>query len=130
MNRRQEEEIARAADRFADAAKELTATLNRFLEFQELSWKRFEAYQHSLSEPDRELSLRDYRQRWEQPGGVVLGFLGAGGLPEDEAGVLADDLVHRVRGEFLIAPNQPVPSPEEIRDWEHRREERRRLEGD
>lgn len=125
MERKQVEEMSKAADRFAEAAKELSSTLDRFLSFQERSMERFEEYQRSMV--GHEPRSHSYPDR-EQSGGALLGFLGAGGLSEDEAGVLADDLVHSVRKQFSMTINQPTPGPEEIRDWERRREERRRLE--
>lgn len=129
MERNQAEEMSKAADRFAEAARELSATLNRFLEFQETSWERFQEYQRSTVDLEPEHPSYVYRGKaGEQYGRVVLGFLGAGGLSEDEAGVLADDLVHDVRKQFVMTINLPTPGPEEIRAWERRREERRRLE--
>ena len=62
-----------------------------------------------------------------------------GGLPEEEAVRLAQEGVREVRKELgrerelaspgLEAERRPTPTPEEIREWERRREERRRREG-
>lgn len=60
-----------------------------------------------------------------------------GEFPEDEAVRLAQEGVHEVREELrrererlgLKEERRPAPTPEEIREWEHRREERRRREG-
>jgi hypothetical protein len=58
-----------------------------------------------------------------------------GGFPEDEAVRLAQEGVREVREELrrerlgLKEERRPAPTPEEIREWERLREERRRREG-
>ncbi len=60
-----------------------------------------------------------------------------GGIPEEEAVRLAQEGVREVRKELEgeLAPSgleeerRPAPTPEAIREWERRREERRRREG-
>jgi hypothetical protein len=111
MERNQAEEMIRAADRFAEATRELTKSIDRFLEYQEYEYGRT-------------------RGRGERlPGDLVLGLLGAGGLSDEEAGKLAHEAVHKARRELGRTGTLPTPGPEEIKAWEQRREERRRREG-
>ena len=48
----------------------------------------------------------------------ILEYLGAGGMPEEEARELAEDLVRRARAETGRFTEGPAPSPDEVR--EHR----------
>ncbi len=99
--RNQAEEMIRAADRFAEAAERLSASLDRFLEFQ--GHERIEGG----------------RARGERlPGELILGLLGAGRLPDEEAGGLAHDIVHRARKELGREIEAKAPSQEDIaRRW-------------
>lgn len=114
--RDQAEEISRAADRFAESAQELTATLNRLLEFQENAWDR----------------LRESGQRSEGLYSLIVPDdpkPPSSGLPEEEAVRVALMVTHEVREEMGrgIEPEErlPAPPPEEVRK---RREERRKRE--
>ena len=113
--RDQAEEISRAADRFAESAQELTATLNRLLEFQERAWDQLEG---SGLRSEGLLSLvhsGEYPNR--------------GGLSEAEAVQFALAVDRDVRREWSPPSEReerlPAPSSEEVRK---RREERRRRE--
>lgn len=109
----QSEEMARAADRFAEAAQELTGALNRFLDFQQslYQWRG-----------------EDYRT-WagNQP------MPRRGMLSEEDAVVLALRTEQEVREEKAQAvewdkeERLPTPTPEEVR---RRREDRRRREAE
>lgn len=103
MKRNQAEEMIRAADRFAEAARELTLALNRFLEYQGGEYGE----------------THDRGERL--PGDLVLGLLGAGGLSDEEAEKLAHEAVHQARRELGRTGALPVPGPEEIKAWEQRR---------
>ena len=55
-------------------------------------------------------------------------------LSEEDVAALALEVTHNVREDMRRerGANEeplPAPSPEEVRDWEHRRQERRRCEG-
>jgi hypothetical protein len=115
VDRNQAEEISRAADRITEAVRELTFALNRFLEHQE----RYVEAEHN----------RDRWQYYRRPGELLLGFLGAGELPDEEAGKLAQDTVHRARTELGRTGPFPPPRLRQVEDWEHWRDERRRREG-
>ena len=98
--RDQAEEMVRAADRFAEAAERLSLSLDRFLEFQrhrgiEFGWARGERFS----------------------GELILGLLGTGGLPDEEAGGLANDAVHQVRKELGREAEAKAPSQEDIVRW-------------
>ncbi len=109
--RRQAEEMSRAADRFADAARELAATMDRFMEYQQQLWRQYER-QPMVWEPE------EYRYRAK--------------LTEEEAVALALEEVHAVREETAQDAEQgerlPPPNPNEVKEWERRREERRQRE--
>jgi hypothetical protein len=68
-------------------------------------------------------------------GAALVELPGSGGLSEEEEeGALASEATHDVRGDMrrergAEGDSLPAPSPEEIAEWEHRREERRRREG-
>ncbi len=96
----QVEEMIRAADRFAEAAERLSASLDRFLEFQ-----RFEGMESGQARAD-----------W-LPGELVLGLLGAGELPDEEAGRLANDIVHQARKELGRETEVKAPSQEDTVRW-------------
>ncbi len=98
--RDQAEEMVRAADRFAEAAERLSASLDRFLEFQ-----RYEGIEFRWARGER------------LPGELILGLLGTGGLPDEEAGKLAHDVVHRARKELGREIEAEAPSPEDIVRW-------------
>lgn len=107
MKRNQAEEMIRAADRFAEAARELTLALNRFLEYQG----------------------GEYGETHNRGERLPGDWLGAGGLSDEEAGKLAHEAVHQARRELGRTGALPVPGSDEINTWEQRREERRRREG-
>jgi hypothetical protein len=67
-------------------------------------------------------------------GSALAGLLGSGGLPGEEAAALALEATHDVRRDTRCergADDEPLPAPgpDEVREWERRREERRRREG-
>ena len=98
--RDQAEEMRRAANRFAEAAERLSESLDRFVEFRRYEGREFD------------------RTRGERlPGELVLGLLGAGELPDEEAGELANDAVHRAREEVGRKVDAKAPSQEEIARW-------------
>lgn len=106
--RRQEvEEFTRAADQFTEAAKELSSSLDRFVEYQQ------------------ERDLREYRQRGEESSHE--------GLPEKVAANIALEAVRETRKAMASGREKeqrfPPPTPEEVEEWERRREERRQREG-
>lgn len=106
--RRQEvEEFTRAADQFTEAAKELSSSLNRFLEYQQ----------------ERD-DLWEYGQRGEEPLHE--------GLPEEVAANIAVEAVRETRKAMASGREKeqrfPPPTPEEVEEWERRREERRHRE--
>lgn len=98
--RDQTEEMIRAANRFAEAAERLSSSLDRLQE----SWR----YERTEYEGARGKRL---------PGELMLGFLGAGGLPDKEAGELADEIVHRAREELGREVEAEAPSQEDIARW-------------
>lgn len=105
--RRQEvEEFTRAADQFTEAAKELSYSLDRFVEYQQ------------------ERDLREYRQRGEE--------LRHQGLPEEVAANIALEEVRETRKVMASGREKeqrfPPPASEEVEEWERRREERRQRE--
>jgi hypothetical protein len=92
--------MIRAANRFAEAAERLSASLDRFLEFQ-----RYEGLEFGLARGER------------LPGELVLGLLGDGELPDEEAGTLANDIVHQARKELGREAEVKAPSQEDIVRW-------------
>ena len=105
--RRQEvEEFTRAADQFTEAARELSSSLHRFLEYQQ------------------ERDLREYRQRGEEASHE--------GLPEEVAASIAVEAVRETRKAMASGREKeqrfPPPRPEEVEEWERRREDRRKRE--
>ena len=92
--------MIRAADRFADAAERLSGSLDRFLEFQ-----RYRATESGWARGER------------LPGELILGLLGTGGLPDKDAGRLANDTVHQARKEFGHEAEAKAPSQEDILRW-------------
>jgi len=60
-----------------------------------------------------------------------LGVVTWASLSEEDAARLADEAVHEARDELWAGrkPERPAPTREEVREWEHRREERREREG-
>lgn len=123
--RRREEEINEAADRFVEAVKELTRSVNRISEREE----RVEQLLHHS-----ELLLEKGRPREDEqlpPGWKVVRYY----LPphleptsEEVASQIAHDAVREVREDLWAdrIPEAPAPSPEEIEAWSERREARRR----
>lgn len=115
MERNQAEEMSRAVDKFTEAVREFTWSINRLSEHEEqLAWNASairEAFERSLFELERRSS---------------------GGLSDEVAGKIADESVHRVRKELAREPadqaKAPPPTPEEVEDWQKRRQERRRRE--
>lgn len=102
--RRQEvEEFTRAAAQFTEAAKELSSSLDRFVEYQQ------------------ERDLREYRLRDEEPPHE--------GLPEEVAAKVAVEAVRETRKMMASGREKeqrfPPPTPEEVEEWERRREDRR-----
>jgi len=93
--------MTRAAREMTEAARELRRAVDRLAELHE--------------RPNRTPVLTE--------------FLGSGGLPEEEAARLAHETVHEVRADVSGEEKLPPPTPEEIREWERRREERRQREG-
>lgn len=105
--RRQEvEEFTRAADQFTEAARELSSSLDRFLEYQQ------------------ERDLWEYRQQGEEPAHE--------GLPEEVAVNIALEAVRETREAMTSGRENehrlPPPAHEEVEKWERRREERRQRE--
>ncbi len=98
--RDQAEAMIRAADRFAEAAERLSSSLDRFQEF----W-RYEMAEFEWAHGER------------SPGELALGLLGAGGLPDEEAGELANEVVHRAREELGREVEAEAPSQEAIARW-------------
>jgi len=103
---RQAEEMTRAAREMTEAAKALRRAVDRLAEVQPRP-----AQGEALAE-----------------------LLGSGGLSEEENAALALEATHDVRKDMSRERGAeegtlPTPSPEEIAEWEHRREERRRREG-
>jgi hypothetical protein len=107
---RQAEEMTRAAREMTEAAKALRRAVDRLAEVQ--------------ARPAE--------------GSALAELLGSGGLSEEEAATLALKATHDVREDMRRERGAeeeilPTPSPEEIAEeiaeWEHRREERRRREG-
>jgi hypothetical protein len=105
---KQAEEMIRAAREITEAVRELKRAVDRLADL------------------------------YERPkGSTLMELLGSGGLPEEEANALALEVVHRVREEMrrereaggADEERLPPPTPEEIREWERLREERRRREG-
>ncbi len=92
------EEMTRAAREFAEAARELTAAVDRL---------------------SRVLENRD--------GESLLSILGSGGMSEKEANKLADEVVHEVRAELWAdrKPERGPLTPEEAEEWKRRRDARR-----
>lgn len=84
---------------------------------------------------DYERILKALRDAGVEPEKIAQARLGdrilIRGLPEEVAAVIADESVHRVRKELARErtdePKAP-PTPEEVEDWERRRDERRRSE--
>lgn len=97
MERNQAEEIARSADRITEAVRELSRSLDRLAGYQEE----------------------------RRPGGLVLGLLGAGGMDDERATVLALGLKRHGEGPPRVLTEDRDPSPEEVRE---RREARRTME--
>lgn len=102
MNERQTQDMTRAAERFAEAARELTSAVDRLSSILE-------------------------RQEERKPGETLLSLLGSGGLPEEEANRLAHEVVHEVRAELWAdrKPERGPITPEEAEVWRRRRDERR-----
>lgn len=83
--RRQTEEMARAAECLAGAAGELASAVDRLARILE-------------------------RQEGRKPGEALLSALGSGGLPEEQANKLADETVREVRAE-LWSDRKPERGP-------------------
>lgn len=107
MERDEAAEIRRAADDITEAVRELSSTLNRIADSQRRPGEDFGWWTES-----------GYRSRGE----LVLGLLGAGGMPARKAEALALGL--KRHGEFLprVLTVEEDPTPERVRQ---RREERR-----
>jgi hypothetical protein len=93
MERNQAEEMSRAADRITEAVRELTSVFNRFLEYQEQE-----------------------RTRSYQRGGILLSYLGAGGLEEGEV----KDLASSIKSQREYEPPKGLvqgtaPTPPQVR---------------
>jgi hypothetical protein len=98
VDRNQAEELSRSADRITEAVRELTWTLNRFLEYQQTGRVR---------------------------GETLLSFLGAGGINDQKAIGLAQALKHHGPETSLLVTEDRDPSPDQVRK---RREVRRARE--
>lgn len=110
-------EITRAAREMSRAAKEMS--------------KAAEAAQRTWRDYERVIkALRDAGVEFEKVEHARVGPILIAGLPEEEAAIIADESVHRVRKELARdradEPKAPPPTPEEIKEWEQRRDERRR----
>lgn len=121
--RKEAEEIIRAADRFADAAKALTSTLDRFLEYQREAEDRALEYQQQLL------------QQLEGRGGKDYSFAPLPQkvrLSEEEAVALALWEINEVRrlGDPRRMERLPPPTKNEVEEWERQREERRQSRED
>jgi hypothetical protein len=110
-------ELARAAREISKAAQELRRTFRHRLEYQE---RYLDTVRDALS-----LSEEVVRRH-----GALLSS--ATELPEEEAAIIADQSVHRVRKvlalDMVNQPKAPPPTDEEIREWVQRREDRRKRE--
>lgn len=98
----QAEEMTKAAREFTEAARDLTAAVDRLSRI--------------LENCERE---------------SLLSMLGSGGMSEEEANKLADEVVHEVRAELweVRKPERGPLTSEEAEEWKRRRDERRRREG-
>ena len=126
--RRREEESNEAVDRFVEAVKELTRSVNRISEREE----RVEQLLHYS-----ELFLEKGRPREDEqlpPGWKVVRYY----LPpqleptsEEVVSQIAQTAVREVREDLWAdrVPEAPAPSPEDIEAWSKRREERRMHDG-
>lgn len=115
MERNQAEEIARSADRITEAVRELSYSVDRLGEHEATQGTIFREVLEDAFQ--RALAARPNRPN--------------AGLPEEAAAAVADEAVRRVRRELASgrAENlKPPPSPEEVEDWEARRQERKERE--
>lgn len=102
---RQAEQMTQAAREMTEAVRELRRVVDRLAEAQARPME----------------------------GSALAELLGSGGLSEEEA-ALALEATHDVRKEMRRERGAddgllPAPDPDEIREWERRREERRGREG-
>lgn len=116
MGRRdQAEEMTQAADRIVEATKELSATINRWIEYQNY-W-----YSIQVEEQSRE---------WNPEFGWPVVRQDRVSLSEHDAIEIAMEEVRSTREEIADVGDQqerlPPPSSVEIVEWERRRETRRR----
>jgi hypothetical protein len=111
-------EVTRAAREMSRAAEEISKAAAA--EAAQLTWRDYErAFK----------ALRNAGMEFEKVVHARLGPIQVTGLPEEEAAIIADESVHRVRKELARdradKPKAPPPTPEEIKEWEQRRDERR-----
>lgn len=111
-------DMARAAREISEAAREMS----RAVDALRTNWKDYERVLRMLLEAGVELEKPEQARLSDR---VLIA-----GLPEEVAAVVADEAVHRVRGEMAREradePKAPPPTQEEVEDWERRRDERRR----
>lgn len=65
----------------------------------------------AMEDPRLEGGRRGFRRR-----PTLLGYIGAGGLEEDEAQEKARELVRRAREESAHYPEGPAPDPDQVRE--------------
>lgn len=112
-------EMIRAAREMSRAAEEMS----KAAQAAQLTWRDYERIFRAL---------RDAGVDLEKVGNVRIGPVEIAGLPEEEAAIVADEAVHRIRKELnrdrADQPKAPPPTTEEIEEWERRRDERQRRE--
>jgi hypothetical protein len=112
-------EMIRAAREMSRAAEEMS----KAAEAARLTWRDCERAFRALRNAGVEL---------EKVGHAKMGPIKVAGLPEEEAAIIADESVHRIRNDLAHdkanEPKAPPPTSEEIKEWERRRDERRRRE--
>lgn len=115
------QQMNQAANRFTEAIRELSQSVDRLAEHEETMMRVYRFWEE-LGEALREeggavrvLPVLPYRV----------------GLPEKEAAALAIQTVREVRGDLWRErePEAPTPTPDEIEEWERAREARREREG-
>lgn len=117
--RRESQEISRAARQMADAARELSRSVARLSKLETESLRSYRNLQRSIEH----LGER----------GVFVGptVLPAPPLSDEEAVLFAVQSVREVREELWAdrEAEAPAPGPEEIEQWERERQLRREKEG-
>ena len=98
--------------------------------------RSIEKQAQEMTRAAREMTQAELHQRPNRTS-ALTDLLGSSGLSEEEAEQLVREAVHEVRAEIsrereLSETDEeklPPPTPEEIREWERRREVRRQHEG-